>query len=90
MHHVFIQQAWTSGGSKTIYSSVTANEGLRRIGNGLINLLPIPRSLNNWLGQAGNEWATSMLATIYYSIIVFGLNEAEDAIRDAIALMGSE
>ena len=70
-HHVFIQQAWSRGGStKQIFDDVAANEGLRRIGNGLWNLLPIPRGLNNYLGRS--ELGTQLLATAYYSVVVFG------------------
>jgi RHS repeat-associated protein len=73
MHHVFIQQAWSKGAGQ-IYDDVLANEGLRRVGNGIWNLLPIPRSLNNWLGRSGyvHQLATQLIATAYYSIIVFG------------------
>ena len=70
MHHVYIQQAWSRLGSASqLYSDVLANEGLRRVGNGLWNLLPIPASLNNALGRTA--LGTQMLATFYYSIIVF-------------------
>ncbi len=67
MHHVYIQQAWSRGG---LYDDVMANEGLRRIGNGLWNLLPIPGSLNSLLGRCPE--ATQLLATAYYSFIVYG------------------
>jgi RHS repeat-associated protein len=71
MHHVYIQQAWSRVGSAAqIYDDVLANEGLRRIGNGLWNLFPIPAAMNNWLGS--HLFATHMLATAYYSIMVFG------------------
>jgi hypothetical protein len=70
-HHVFIQQAWSKAGSShQLYDDVLANEGLRRIGNGVWNLLPIPASLNNWLGKS--PLATQIVATVYYSIIVYG------------------
>jgi RHS repeat-associated protein len=73
--HIFIQQAWTSARSgEQIYNNLLANEGLRRLGNGIWNLLPLPRSLNNWLGHQTvvSQFATQMVATAYYSIIVFG------------------
>ncbi|HZB46119.1 MAG TPA: hypothetical protein VE360_12775, partial [Pyrinomonadaceae bacterium] len=70
-HHVFIQQAWSrAGGPNQIYDDVLANEGLRRAGNGMWNLLPIPRSLNAALGRS--ELGTQLFATAYYSIIVYG------------------
>lgn len=70
-HHVFIQQAWSRNGSKLqLYSNVAANEGLRRIGNGLWNLMPIPASLNGWLGS--RPVATQVFATFYYSLVFFG------------------
>ncbi len=70
-HHVFIQQAWSrSGGPNQIFDSVAANEGLRRVGNGLWNLLPIPASLNQTLGRS--VVGTQAFATAYYSILVFG------------------
>ncbi|HEU4768602.1 MAG TPA: RHS repeat-associated core domain-containing protein [Pyrinomonadaceae bacterium] len=75
MHHVYVQQAWSRvGSSHQLYDDVAANEGLRRIGNGLWNLLPIPKSLNAFLGQnnAIGQVATQMFATAYYSIIVYG------------------
>jgi RHS repeat-associated protein len=74
MHHVFVQQFWSRvSSSGRIFSDGAANEGLRRIGNGLWNLLPIPRGLNNYLGQ--NELATELFATAYYSIITFGASQ---------------
>jgi len=73
-HHVFIQQAWSRVGSPSqLYNDVLANEGLRRLGNGLWNLLPIPASLNRLLGT--NPFATQILATAYYSIIVYGVGQ---------------
>jgi hypothetical protein len=73
MHHVFIQQAWSKGTGQ-IYDDLLANEGLRRVGNGIWNLMPIPRALNNWLGRSGyvHQLATQLIATAYYSIMVFG------------------
>jgi hypothetical protein len=74
MHHVFIQQCWSRvGSSSQLYGDLVANEGLRRIGNGLWNLLPIPAAINSWLGRPPvGPVATQMLATFYYSVIVFG------------------
>jgi RHS repeat-associated protein len=75
MHHVFVQQAWSRATSPLqLYDDVAANEGLRRVGNGLWNLLPIPRSFNAFLGQnnALGQVATQMFATAYYSILVYG------------------
>jgi RHS repeat-associated protein len=70
-HHVFIQQAWSrSGGPNQLYQNLAANEGLRRIGNGLWNLMPIPASLNGWLGRS--PIATQLFATFYYSLVFFG------------------
>jgi len=70
-HHVFIQQAWSKrGGPNEVFNSVAASEGLRRIGNGLWNLMPIPRSLNGFLGR--NPGATQVFATFYYSLATFG------------------
>jgi len=70
-HHIFIQQAWSRVGSQQqLYNNVLANEGLRRIGNGLWNLIPIPASINNWLGRS--PIATQMIASIYYAVMVFG------------------
>lgn len=70
-HHVFIQQAWSRvGGPSQMFDDLAANEGLRRIGNGLWNLLPIPRVLNQALGRS--PIGAQMLATAYYSILVYG------------------
>jgi RHS repeat-associated protein len=70
-HHIFIQQAWSRIGSPNqVYNDLLANEGLRRIGNGLLNLLPIPRAMNQFLGRS--PLATNLFATAYYSILVFG------------------
>jgi RHS repeat-associated protein len=70
MHHIFVQQAWSRGGSAfQIFESVEANEGLRRIGNGLWNLIPVPGALNQFLT---NSVAAGVFATIYYGAIVYG------------------
>ncbi|MET0752082.1 MAG: PKD domain-containing protein [Pyrinomonadaceae bacterium] len=72
MHHVFIQQCWSRvGGPNQIYRNLAANEGLRRVGNGLWNLLPIPRALNGALGRS--ELGTQLVATAYYSLITYGI-----------------
>jgi RHS repeat-associated protein len=82
-HHIFIQQASSRGGSASqVYTDVLANEGLRRIGNGGWNLMPIPRSLNGWLGQPGNEVATQVFATFIYSVAVFGPMQLFDSIEN--------
>jgi RHS repeat-associated protein len=71
MHHIFVQQAWSRGGSAAqIFENVEANEGLRRIGNGLWNLIPIPGALNNFLGRSAV--ASGVFATLYYGSIVYG------------------
>lgn len=71
MHHVFIQQAWSRAGSaRQLFAAVAENEGLRRVGNGLWNLLPVPRALNQALGRS--ILGTQLFATAYYSIIAFG------------------
>jgi RHS repeat-associated protein len=70
-HHVFIQQAWTRvGGPNQMFADLAANEGLRRIGNSMLNLLPIPRSLNGLLGRS--PVGTQLFATAYYSILAYG------------------
>lgn len=72
-HHVVIQQAWT-GGANLLPAKVAANEGLRRLGNGLWNLAPIPRFLNSFLGSTEfrREFFTPIFATIWYSMLFFG------------------
>ncbi len=85
-HHIFIQQAWARAGSKTqVYEDVLANEGLRRLGHGGWNLMPIPRALNGWLGQPGNEVAAQAFATFMYSIAVFGPTQLFEAIESGIS-----
>jgi RHS repeat-associated protein len=74
MHHVLIQQAWSkAGGPNQIYDDLVANEGLRRLGNGLWNLLPIPRSLNGFLGRS--PAASALFATAYYGLVAYGTDE---------------
>ena len=74
-HHIFIQQAWSRVGSpQQLYDNVLANEGLRRIGNGLWNLIPIPAGFNNWLGRS--PMTTQMIASIYYAVLAFGPAQA--------------
>jgi RHS repeat-associated protein len=76
MHHVAVQQFGSRvGSSGRVFADTAANEGLRRVGNGLWNLLPIPRNLNNYLGRAGNDYAAELFATAYYSIITFGASQ---------------
>jgi RHS repeat-associated protein len=72
-HHLVIQQAWT-GGASPLYTRVAANEGLRRLGNGLWNLAPIPRFLNSSLGSTPimREVGTPIFATLWYSTLFFG------------------
>jgi hypothetical protein len=82
-HHVFIQQAWSKVGSKhRLYQNVLVNEGLRRVGNGLWNLLPIPARLNNLLGKS--PVGTQLFATAYYSFWFFGAGQTVDAFREGI------
>jgi len=78
-HHVFIQQAWSRvGGPNQVFKDLSATEGLRRVGNGLWNLLPIPRSVNSYLGRT--PLGTEMFATAYYSILVYGPFHTFDAL----------
>lgn len=71
MHHVFFQQAWSRAGSaRQLFSSVAENEGSKRIENGLWNLLPVPRWLNQALGRS--VLGTKLFATAYYSVMLFG------------------
>ncbi len=51
--HVFIQRRWFRSGGPTQWypANGIANLGLRRLGNGGWNLLPMPRSLNSVLGR---------------------------------------
>jgi hypothetical protein len=71
MHHVWVQQAWSRAGSSAqLFDDIAANEGLRRMGNGLWNLLPIPSTLNNALGRS--PVGTQVFATAFYSFIAFG------------------
>ena len=70
MHHIFVQQAWSRVGSAfQIFEDVEANEGLRRIGNGLWNLIPVPGALNQFLTS---PVAAGVFATVYYGAIVYG------------------
>jgi len=76
MHHVYVQQAWSRVGSSNLLfpDDAIATEGLRRLGNGLWNLLPVPKIVNRTLGanNATGEFMTEMVATAYYSLLVFG------------------
>ncbi len=67
-HHVFIQQFW-SRAANGIVPEGAAREGLRRIGNGLWNLLPIPKSLNAWFSR--HFFAAELFATAYYAVMTF-------------------
>jgi RHS repeat-associated protein len=70
-HHIFIQQSWSRVGKPNqIYADLATNEGLRRVGNGLWNMIPIPRAFNAAMGRS--ELGTQLFATAYYSIIVYG------------------
>jgi len=70
-HHVWIQQAWSrSAGPGRIFADDAANEGLRRMGNSYLNLIPIPRGLNGALGRSGPY--TEYFATAFYSFLVYG------------------
>jgi RHS repeat-associated protein len=72
MHHIWVQQAWSRvGSSQQIYANMAANEGLRRIANGLWNLIPLPKALNAALGRSQN-FLTPLFATTYYSMLVYG------------------
>ena len=56
--HVFLQQRWWRAGGPTQWypGNAAANLGLRRLGNAGWNLMPMPRSLNRWLGS--RPWAS--------------------------------
>jgi hypothetical protein len=77
-HHVLLQQAWSRvGGPSQIYwDDLLANEGLRRLANGLWNLLPIPASLNALLGQF--ESLAAVFATLYYAVVAYGIEQARE------------
>lgn len=81
MHHIIIQQAWSKvGGNYQIFADdIFANEGLRRLGNGLWNLLPIPASLNS---AFRNEWLAGLFASLYYGTCVYGFSFAQEVIED--------
>lgn len=72
------------GSSKQVFSEVAENEGLRRLGNSYLNLMPIPRSLNRILGanNARGEFMTNIFATAIYSTIVFGPAQIIAALED--------
>jgi RHS repeat-associated protein len=71
MHHVFVQQCWYKGApANRIYKDLVANSGLQRIGDALWNLMPLPASAHAVLSS--NPIARQVLATAYYSLIVFG------------------
>jgi hypothetical protein len=84
-HHVFVQQAWSrAGGPNQVFDDVLENEGLRRLGNGYWNLLPVPRALNAALGAntPQGRFMTNVFATAVYSTIVFGPAQVISALND--------
>ncbi len=68
-HHAVIQQSWFRPGSNHQWypTDILANEGLRRLGNAGMNLIAIPRVLNNTLGKTAIGTA-SMAAGVYGSM----------------------
>ncbi len=74
---MFIQQFW-SGAANGIVPEGAAREGLRRIGNGLWNLLPLPKSLNAWFGR--HFFAAELFATAYYAVMTFAPVQAAFAL----------
>jgi hypothetical protein len=72
MHHIAIQQSWSRVGSAAqVYADdIFANEGLRRLGNGFWNLIPIPATLNNALGRTPG--GTALFGALYYGSAVWG------------------
>jgi RHS repeat-associated protein len=71
MHHIFVKQAWSRAGSGLqIFTNVTTNEGLRRLGNGLWNLIPLPSALHQLIHSVA--WGPQVFATAYYSIMAYG------------------
>ncbi len=74
-HHAFVAQALSrTGGPNQLYDDILANDGLRRVGNGLWNLLPLPRSVHQWIHAS--EIGRQVLAIIYYAIIAYGPTNA--------------
>jgi RHS repeat-associated protein len=84
-HHIFIQQSWTriGGESQIFFDDLAMNEGLRRLGNGGWNLMPIPRALNNFLGRS-QEYATPLFASFIYSVAVFGPMQTYQAVSESL------
>lgn len=81
-HHILIQQAWSRvGGPNQIFSDIAANEGLRRMGNGLWNLIPLPRALNAALGQS--KVFTAAFASLFYGAIIWGADFVDTAFQDS-------
>ncbi len=80
MHHIFVRQSWSRvGAPNQIYDDLLANRGLQRLGNGLWNLLPIPKGLHGMLhGPAGD----ALFATVFYGLVTFGIEEADEFISD--------
>ncbi len=70
MHHLNILQCFSRKGPNQLFTDVFENEGLRRLGNGLWNMAPIPRFLNNFISNS-ERWAP-IFATIWYSTLFFG------------------
>jgi hypothetical protein len=70
MHHTWIQQAWTSIGSRfeKFPGNRGARIGLQRLGNSGLNLLPIPGAWNNFLGR--HPTITSGVAALAYGTVV--------------------
>ncbi len=72
MHHIWVKQAWTNaGGPSQIYSDLadaTANEGLRRIGNGFWNLIPIPNVWHEFI--TAHPTGAPLFATVLYNLLI--------------------
>jgi RHS repeat-associated protein len=84
MHHIYIQQSWFRVGSPNqLYTSLLENQGLRRIGNAGWNLMPIPASLNGWLGRSAVN--TQLFSTFIYAVAVFGPIQVSEAVSEASA-----
>jgi RHS repeat-associated protein len=82
-HHAIIQQAWSrSGGPNQFFDDALANEGLRRLGNGLWNLIPIPAAMNRALGNS--PAFTAAFATLFYGTVVWGSSFVHSVLSDTI------
>ena len=65
MHHRFISRAMSrQGGPNAMFDDVMANEGLKRIGNGLWNLVPLPKSIHSFY-HAHEAVSNQVIAGIY-------------------------